>query len=399
MIRKERLFTPGPTALHPAVQSALARPILHHRTEEFRTLFRESRAGLKAFLKTEDEVLILAASGSGGMEAALVNVLSPGDTMLALVAGSFGERWAGIGKAHGMDVRILEAPWGEAVSPGAVAAALDENPRIRAVFVQLNESSTGAAHDVQALARIVRARNDDTLLVVDAISGAGAIPLETQAWGIDLVVVGSQKALALPPGLAFVSVSARAWERIESSKTPRFYFDLRRERKAQQGGESAFTPAISNVVALKASLDFVASLGGVDALVENAHTLAAMTRAAAEGLGMPLVAKRDHGDALTALLPPPGLDSGSIVKALKADFASTLAGGQGKLKGKILRIAHLGYYDVTDTLGLIGTLEIVLKKLGHRLELGKGLAAAQTAYMFLHERESAPTEKLGVVRP
>jgi len=399
MIRKERLFTPGPTALHPNVQAALARPILHHRTEEFRALFRESRAGLKSFLKTDDEVLILSASGTGGMEAALVNVLSPGDSMLALVAGSFGERWAAIGKAHGMEVQVLEAPWGEAVTPEAVAAALDANPKLRAVFVQLNESSTGAAHDVRALARVVSERNHDTLLVVDAISGAGAIPLETKAWGIDVVVVGSQKALALPPGLVFLAVGERAWQRIEKNEGPRFYFDLRAERKAQQGGESAFTPAIAHVVALEAALDYVASLGGVDALVENAHTLAAMTRAAAGALGLRLVAARDHGDALTALYAPPGLDSGAIVKALKADFASTLAGGQGKLKGKILRVAHLGYYDVTDTLGLIGTLEIVLKKLGHRLELGEGVATAQAAYMWLHERESAPTERLGVVRP
>jgi aspartate aminotransferase-like enzyme len=398
MIRKERLFTPGPTALHPAVQAALARPILHHRTDEFRALFRESRTDLKAFLKTEDDVLLLATSGSGGMEAALVNVLSPGDAMLALVAGSFGERWAAIGKAHAMDVRTLEAPWGEAVAPDAVAAALKADPKIRAVFVQLNESSTGAAHDVRELARVVRAAGDDTLLVVDAISGAGAIPLETQAWGVDVVVVGSQKALALPPGLAFVSVSQRAWRRIEASATPRFYFDLRRERKAQEGGESAFTPAISIVVALKAALGFVDSIGGVDALVANARLLASMTRAAAQALGLPLVAPRHHGDALTALYAPEGLQSAAIVKGLKADFASTVAGGQGKLKGKILRVAHLGYYDATDTLGLLSTLEIVLKKLGHRVELGQGVAAAAGEYMRLREPSSAPTEKFSPVR-
>src|SRR5262245_22077051 len=390
MIRKERLFTPGPTALHPAVQAALARPILHHRTDEFRACFREGREGLKSFLKTDDEVLILTTSGTGAMEAALINVLSPGDVMLALVAGSFGERWASLGKAHGMKVKTLEAPWGEAVAPEAVAAALDEDPAIRAVFVQLNESSTGAAHDVEALARIVRARSD-TLLVVDAISGAGAIPLHTGDWGIDVVVVGSQKALALPPGLAFVSVSQRAWRRIEASATPRYYFDLRRERKAQEGGESAFTPAISIVVALKAALGFVDSIGGVDALVGNARVLAAMTRAAAQALGLPLVAPRHHGDALTALFAPEGLQSAAIVKGLKADFASTVAGGQGKLKGKILRVAHLGYYDATDTLGLLGTLEIVLKKLGHRVELGQGVGAAAGEYMRLREPESAPT--------
>jgi aspartate aminotransferase-like enzyme len=380
MIQKQRLFTPGPTPLHPAVQEAMARPILHHRTDEFRRVFAESVSGLKAFLKTTDDVLILACSGTGGMEAALVNVLSPGDKMLALVAGSFGERWSAIGRAHGMAVQDLKAAWGEAVSAEDVARALDADPGIRAVFVQLNESSTGAAHDVEALAGITRDR-PDTLLVVDAISGAGALPLETESWSVDVVVVGSQKALALPPGLAFVSVNARAWARIASARAARFYFDLRRERKAQAAGESAFTPAISNVVALRAALAAVEEGGGVDALVANAATLAAMTRKAAEALGLPLVAPRAHGDALTALYAPKGLESGAIVKALKGEFGSTVAGGQGELKGKILRIAHLGYYDATDMLGLLATLEIVLRRLGHRFEAGRGVAAAEEEYL------------------
>jgi aspartate aminotransferase-like enzyme len=358
----------------------MAKPIVHHRTDEFREVFAESLAGLKTFLKTTDDVLILACSGTGGMEAALVNVLSPGDKMLALVAGSFGERWSAIGRAHGMTVQELRAKWGEVVAPEDVARALDADPRIRAVFVQLNESSTGAAHDVQALARITRAR-PETLLVVDAISGAGALPLETQAWGVDVVVVGSQKALALPPGLAFLSVGARAWARIESARAARFYFDLRRERKAQAAGESAFTPAISHVLALRAGLAAVEAAGGVDALVGNAATLAAATRKAAEALGLPLVAPRAHGDALTALYPPPGLESGAIVKALKSEFGSTVAGGQGELKGRILRIAHLGYYDATDILGLLATLEIVLRRLGHRFEGGRGVAAAEDEYL------------------
>jgi len=379
MIRKPRLFTPGPTALHPAVQEAAARPIVHHRTDEFREVFRHSVLGLKKFLKTSADVLILSCSGTGAMEAALVNVLRPGDPMLALVAGSFGQRWADIGRAHGMDVRTLAAPWGEAVAPARVAEALDAAPGIRAVFVQLSESSTGARHDVEALARITRDR-PGVLLVVDAISGAGAIPLDTEAWGVDVVVVGSQKALALPPGLAFVALGPRAWERAEAA-APRFYFDLRRERKAQAGGESAFTPAISLVAALRSALAFVEELGGVDALVENAATLGAMTRAAAAALGLPLVAPRDHGNALTALYPPAGLESGAIVKGLKAEFASTVAGGQGELTGRIFRVAHLGYYDTTDALGLLGTLEIVLQRLGHRFPPGAGVAAAEAAYL------------------
>jgi aspartate aminotransferase-like enzyme len=379
LITKRRLFTPGPTPLHPAVQEALARPILHHRTDEFRSVMKECRLGLQKFLKTTGEVLVLACSGSGGMEAALANVLSPGDTMLALVAGAFGERWAAIGKAYGMDVRVLEAPWGEAVSPETVAQALDRDPNIRAVFVQLSESSTGAAHDVEGIARVTNGR--ETLLVVDAISGAGAMPLDTDAWGVDVVVVGSQKALALPPGLAFLALSRRSWDRIESARNPRFYFDLRRERKSQAAGESAFTPAISLVVALRAALLAVEEMGGVDALVNNAAVLAEATRAAAGALRMPLVAPRHHGNALTALYPPEGLDSGAIVKALKSEFGSTVAGGQGGLKGKILRVAHLGYYDATDILGLLSTLEIALSRLGHRFELGSSLAAAEAAYL------------------
>jgi aspartate aminotransferase-like enzyme len=284
-----------------------------------------------------------------------------------------------------MAVQERRAAWGEAVAPEEVARALDADPEVRAVFVQLNESSTGAAHDIEAMARIIRSR-PDTLLVVDAISGAGALPLDTQAWGVDVVVVGSQKALALPPGLAFVSVSPRAWTRIESARAGRFYFDLRRERKAQAGGESAFTPAISNVVALRAALAAVEATGGVDALVANAATLAAITRKAAEALGLPLVSPHAHGDALTALYPPKGIESGAIVKGLRSEFASTVAGGQGELKGKILRIAHLGYYDVTDILGLLATLEVVLHRLGHRFEPGRGVGAATGEYLRLAKR-------------
>lgn len=379
MLKKERLFTPGPTPLHPRVQEALGRPIPHHRSEEFRRVFRECRAGLQRFLKTSHDALILSCSGSGAMEAAVVNTVAPGEPMLALVAGYFGQRWADIGEGHGRAVRVLEAAWGEAVEPDEVTRALDRDPAVRAVFVQLSESSTGVRHDVEALARITRER-PGTLLVVDAISGAGAMPLETEAWGVDVVVVGSQKALSLPPGLAFVGVSPKAWAQVERCPSPRFYFDLLRERKGQGEGNSAFTPGIAHVVALRAALEVVDALGGVDGLVANAGTLAAMTRAAAPALGLPLLSPRHAGDALTALRPPEGIEAGAIVKALKADFAATVAGGQGRLSGKILRIAHLGYYDAIDVLGLLGALEIVLARMGHRLTPGAGVAAAQAAY-------------------
>jgi aspartate aminotransferase-like enzyme len=362
------------------VREALSRDIPHHRSDEFRTLFRECRAGLQKFLKTSGDVLLLSASGSGAMEAAVVNALSPGEHMLACVAGSFGQRFADIGKAHGMEVTVLEAPWGEAVPRQAVALALDRDPRLRAVFVQHSESSTGVRHDVEGLGRVVRER-EDVLLIVDAISGAGAMALETDAWGLDMVIVGSQKSLALPPGLAFLAVSPKAWKRVEAARAPRFYFDLLRERKGQADGTSACTPAISHVVALGEALSALEETGGVDALVANAGLLAAMTRSAAMALRLPLVALRDHGDALTALYPPEGLDAPALVKAMKSRFAATVAGGQGKLSGKIVRVAHLGHYDPLDILGLLGGLEIALRGLGHGFDLGAGVAAAEGEYL------------------
>lgn len=380
MIPKVRLFTPGPTPLSPVVLEALGRNIPHHRTDEFRAIFKSARTGLQKFLKTENETLILAASGTGGMEAALVNALSPGDAMLAVVAGNFGERWASLGRAFGMKVETVETQWGTAVKADAIAAALDKNPNIRGVFAQHNESSTGVKHDIEAIGKVVRDRKD-VLLVVDAISGAGAMELRTDAWGVDVVVVGSQKSLALPPGMVFTALSERAWARVAEAKTPRFYFDFLRERKNQANGESAFTPAISLVVALDAALKALDVMGGVDALVRNAGTLATMTRASAQAIGLSLYAPVDHGDALTALRPPSGMDPAVITKGLKSEFKSQVASGQGKIKGDIFRVAHLGYYDVTDILGLLGSLEIVLHKAGHKFELGAGVAAAQRAYL------------------
>jgi aspartate aminotransferase-like enzyme len=378
MIRKPRLFTPGPTALQPAVQEALSRPLLHHRSDEFRSLVRRSAAGLQAFVKTTSEVLILTCSGSGAMEAAVVNTVAPGERMAACVAGKFGDRWARIGRAHGLDVETLAVPWGEVVEPEALESALRERPA-KVVFVQLSESSTGAAHDVRGLAEV--AHRQGALIVVDAISGAGAMPLEMDAWGLDVVVVGSQKALALPPGLAFVAVGPRAWDRIGRVGTPRFYFDLPREREAQASGNTAFSPGIPLVVALAAALDVVDAMGGVDALVANAAALAGATRAAADELGMRLVSPRHPGDALTALHPPEGLAARDLVDGLRKAFGARVAGGQGELEGRILRIAHLGWYDALDTLGLLAALEMVVARRSGRAPDGRAVAAAQRRLM------------------
>jgi aspartate aminotransferase-like enzyme len=375
MIRKPRLFTPGPTALQPAVQEALARPLLHHRSEEFRTVVKRSAAGLQRFLKTTSDVLILTCSGSGAMEAAVVNTVGTGERMLACVAGKFGERWARIGQAHGRDVATIDAAWGDVVQPAALDEALGRDRSVRTVFVQLSESSTGAVHDVRALAAV--ARRHDALLVVDAISGAGAMPLEMDAWDLDVVVVGSQKALSLPPGLAFVAVGPRAWERIARCSAGRFYFDLRREREAQAAGNTAWSPSIPLVVALDAALAAVDAIGGVDALVANAAALAGATRAAASELGMGLVAPRHPGNALTALYPPGTLAARDLTDRLRQDFGARVAGGQGILDGRILRVAHLGWYDAIDTLGLLAALEIVVAKAMGRPPDGRAVGAAQ----------------------
>lgn len=379
MLIKPRLVTPGPTPLAPEVQWALARSIPHHRSPEFRSLLLECRRGLQGFVRTASDVLLLSSSGTGAMEAGLVNVLSPGERFLALVAGRFGERWVEMGRAHGFDPVVLEAPWGEAVAVGRVAEALRADPGIRAVCVQHSESSTGARHDVEALGRVV-SEHPDTVLVVDAISSAGAMPLDTDGWGLDVVIVGSQKALSLPPGMAFLAVSPKAWRQIETASAPRFYFDLRKERRGQAEGSTAFTPPIAHVVALRAALQSIETLGGVEVLVANAALLAKMTREAARALGIPLVAPMDHGDALTALFPPEGVEAPSIVRGLLSEFGLRVAGGQGRLTGRILRLAHLGHTDVIDTLGLLWALEIVLQRLGHRFEPGAGHRAASEAY-------------------
>src|SRR5579883_2472023 len=356
MLRKTRTFTPGPTPLLPAAQFAMAAADLHHRTAEFRDLYRKVLLQLQVFIGTQNDVLLMAASGTGAMEAAVANLTSPGDRVLVLSAGKFGERWAAITKAFGCKTEIVTAPYGETFSPESIRSRL--KPQIRAVFMQATESSTGVRHSVQAVAELVR--GTDALLIVDAITGLGTTHLDVDGWGVDLIVGGSQKALMIPPGLAYCAVSERAWQRMEETKSPRYYFDLRRQRKAAALGESAFTPAVSLVAALGAALDYVASQGeghlsrGRDQLIHNAETCAAMTRAAARDLGLVLFAPSAPAAALTAIVAPPKMDSGVIVKGLKEQFGTVIANGQGDMKGKLFRIAHLGFFDYFDTIALIG---------------------------------------------
>jgi len=384
MLRKNRLFTPGPTPLLPAAQTAMASFTAHHRTADFKALFQRVLYDMKEFIGTKNDVLALACSGTGVMEASVSNLTSPGDKVLVLTAGKFGERWTGLAKAFGCNVDVLTAPYGETLSLNDIRAKL--TPDVRAVFVQATESSTGARHDVEGIAKIVRGNGDDTLLVVDAITGLGTTHLDVDGWGVDVIIGGSQKALMMPPGLAYCAVSERAWRRMDTTTSPRFYFDLRKERKAAAKGESAYTPATSLFAALGAALEFIRGMGNGDlakgrkALVDNAELCAEMTRAGAQALGLKLFAATPAA-ALTAICSPDEIDSGKIIREFRESFDAVVANGQGEMKGQLFRIAHIGYYDYLDTIGILGALEHVLAHVtGKTVEYGTALRAAQEVY-------------------
>ncbi len=384
MLHKNRLFTPGPTPLLPAAQTAMASFTAHHRTADFRALFQRVLADMKEFIGTKNDVLVLACSGTGVMEASVSNLTSPGDKVLVLTAGKFGERWTGLAKAFGCNVDVLSVPYGETFSLDEIRARV--TPDVRAVFVQATVSSTGARHDVEGIAKIVRARGDGTLLVVDAITGLGTTHLNVDGWGVDVIIGGSQKALMMPPGLAYCAVSERAWKRMDATTSPRYYFDLRKERKSAAKGESAYTPATSLFAALGAALEFVRNMGngdlstGREELVNNAEICAEMTRAGAKALGLKPYASSPAA-ALTAISAPEGIDSSKIVKEFREAFDAVVANGQGEMKGKLFRIAHIGYYDYLDTIGILGALEHVLVKVSDRsIEYGAAVRAAQEVY-------------------
>ena len=388
MLHKNRLFTPGPTPLLPAAQTAMASFTAHHRTADFRALFQRVLADMKEFIGTHNDVLVLACSGTGVMEASVSNLTSPGDKVLVLTAGKFGERWTGLAKAFGCNADVLSAPYGTTFSPSDIRAKL--TPEVRVVFVQATESSTGTRHDVEGIAKMVRANgngnSDDTLLVVDAITGLGTTHLDVDGWGVDVIIGGSQKALMIPPGLAYCAVSERAWRRMDTTTSPRYYFDLRKERKSAAKGESAYTPATSLFAALGAALEFIRGMGngdvatGREALVDNAELCAAMTRAAAQAVGLKLFATSPAA-ALTAICSPDGIDSGKIIKEFRESFDAVVANGQGEMKGQLFRIAHIGYYDYLDTIGILGALEHVLaRSTGKAVEYGAAVRAAQEAY-------------------
>jgi aspartate aminotransferase-like enzyme len=376
-IKKQRLLTPGPTPLYPPALHAMMASDLHHRTEEFRKAYRSCLADLKEVMGTANDVLMFAASGTGAMDAAVSNLFSKGDKVIVCVAGKFGERWAEIAKAYGLDAHVLTVPYGQVVEPGLVEAALTLEPTAKGVFVQASETSTGAAHDVRAMAAAVA--KTGAIFVVDAITGLGTMPLDIDGWGLDVVIGGSQKAFMIPPGLAFLSVSPKAWGFAETATLPHFYFNLKKEKKSGDAGESSWTPSTALILALAEALRYVKRIGMAN-LVENAQLLAAATRAAAGALGLELFSPASPGSSVTAVRAPAGMDSGVIVKEFKSRFGAIIANGQGSMKGQIFRIAHLGYFDFADLFAMVACLEIILRANGHAVMYGAGVAAAQEVY-------------------
>jgi len=382
LISKQRLFTPGPT---PLLIEAQARTIsaanVHHRTEAFRKIMSETIELLKYYFNTKNDVLVFASSGTGVMEGSVSNLVSPGERILVGTAGKFGERWLGLAKAYGIEAVKVESPYGHPVDIEAMKRALAEGGPFRAVYIQATETSTAVMNDVKSLAEALT-NYPETCLVVDAITGLGTTDLRPDEWGLDIVIGGSQKAVMIPPGLAFASISEKAWGLIAKAKLPHFYFDFAKERKNQTKGETAFTPATTLVISLHAALEYVKEIGR-ESLIANAALLAAMTREAAQALDLKLFAVSSPANAATAICPPPGMDSGAIIKELRNRFGAIIANGQGSMKGQIFRLAHLGYYDVMDLFAVVAALEVALVKLGYKVELGRGVRAAQESYLKL----------------
>ncbi len=375
-VRKTRLLTPGPTPLYPPALHAMMAADIHHRTQDFVGLYKKTVRDLKEVMGTSYDVVPLVASGTGAMEASVSNLFRRGDRVIVLSAGKFGERWVQIAEAFGLQPIVLKAPYGEVVSPAQVEAALGE-PGVRGVFLQASETSTGAQHDVEAIGKLVS--RTEAILVVDAITGLGTMPLDIHGWGLDVVIGGSQKAFMIPPGLAFLSISPKAWKHAESCDLPHFYFDLKKEAKNALEGQSSWTPSTALLLSLSAALDYIKSLGMAN-LIRNAQLLARATREAVTVLGLKLFAASSPCSAVTAVCAPEGMDSGVIVKEFRERFGAIIANGQGSMKGKIFRIAHLGYFDFADLFAVIAELELILAGRGLPVEFGAGVAAVQKVY-------------------
>ena len=376
-VRKLRLLTPGPTPLFPPAIRAMSAPDMHHRTKDFIDVYKGVTKDLKYLYGSDRSVAVFASSGSGAMEAAVSNLFSPGEKVIVCQAGKFGERWTKLTKAFGLEPIVIEQPYGTPVEPEQLEQALKENPEVSGVFLQASETSTGVSHDVEAMGKIVA--KTDAILIVDAITGLGTQTLDVDGWGLDVVIGGSQKAVMIPPGLAFASVSQKAWDKGAKACNRYFYFNLKAHAEGAEEGNPPFTPPTSLMLGLGAALEYIREIGREN-LIENAQTLARATREAAQAIGLELFAVKNPAGSVTSIKAPEGIDSSAIVKAFRDEYNAIIANGQGSMKGQIFRIAHLGYFDFHDLFATVAELELILSSLGHKVEFGQGVAAVQKVY-------------------
>ena len=374
---KHYLLSPGPTPIPNEVALAMSETMIHHRTPQFSKVFDEAREGLKKLFGTKNDVLMLASSGTGAMEASIANLFSPGDKVLVINGGKFGERWLNISNAFALNPIEMKVPWGQAAKVADVEKQLKADPDIRGVMIQASETSTTVLHPVKEIGQITK---NGPLFLVDGVTAVGVVPMRMDEWGLDVLVTGSQKALMLPPGLGFIALSNRAWEKTKQAKLPRFYFDLNLERKNQQKGSGAFTPAVSLIFGLRASLNMIQREGLENVYARHAR-LCRAARAAATALGLKLLAPDSPSPAATGIYLPSGIDADEVLDYLRDKMNITLAEGQDQLKGKAIRMAHVGYMGAFDVITGVAALEMALRKFGAEIPFGRGVAAAQEVLM------------------
>ena len=372
-MKKSYLMTPGPTPVPEDIRAEMAKPMIHHRTKEYQAIFKDATEGLKKIFKTSGDLFTFTSSGTGAMEASIVNVLSPGDKIIVVRGGKFGERFGDIAKAYGVEVIAIDVEWGDAPRPEVIKEALRKNPGVKGVYTTLCETSTATVYDIKAIGEVVNKTN--ALFVVDIISGLGADKFENDAWGVDIAVCGSQKGLMIPPGLAFCSVSQKAWIAVEESKLPKFYFNFKKYKKSYLDTDTPFTSAITLVIGLKKAVETI-NKKGVDNVIAEHENLAKAFREACKAMGLTIFSKQPSS-AVTGVNAPAGINADDIIKLLKTEFGVTFAGGQDTLKGKIFRGAHMGGIDIEHTIESIKALEQALTKLGYKFNQGSGSAAAK----------------------
>jgi len=373
MIKKYYLLSPGPTPVPEEVLAAAATPIIHHRTPEFSDIFMEVLEGLKYVFETEQDVFLLTSSGTGAMEAAISSTLCSGDKVIIINGGKFGERWGQICRSYGVDIREIVLEWGEPFSREQLADELKASPETKAVLATLSETSSGTVYDIQGYGEVLA--HSEAILVVDGISGIGATPCPMDEWKVDVMVAGSQKSFMIPPGLAFVSFSSKAWNLVEKSTLPKFYFDAKKYKKNLEKRTTPYTPAISLVIQQKKALDIIKSLG-LEKLFEHHRILGDATRAGVKAIGLELLSKKP-GNILTAVKVPAGIDGIKLVKTMQGKYMAYIAGGQDPYKGKIFRIAHLGYMGGFDIITALTALEMTLSELGLDFKRGSAIEAAE----------------------